>query len=202
MKTAHTIKEGIVPITLTSVRRIGLAALAAALAASVAQPASAQRPIMTQQSLLDRAQIEDLIISYYYNLGAGDAEAMRSYYTEDAVFDVNGLVAKGPAAIEALYGRIREGSTIGRSGTFHMLLSNPLITVNGDSATARLIWTGVMNDTVKGPPRLQEQGREYDVLVKRGGRWLIAKRTVIADSGMPNLYDQTYAPRKDYDPLK
>ena len=171
-------------------------ALGLCLATAAAQ---AQRPETTQQTLLDRIQIEDLISSYYYNLGGGDAKAMRTYYTEEAELDVNGLTAKGPEDIEALYGRIREGSTFS-GGTFHMLLSNPLITVQGDRATAEFIWTGIMNDSVKAPPRLQEQGREYDVLVKRGGQWRIAKRTIIADSGMPNLYDKTYTPRKDYKP--
>lgn len=177
------------------VRNFGLALAAGLIAAA----APAQRPMTTPQTLLDRIQIEDLISSYYYSLGSGDAKTMRGYYTDDATLDVNGLIATGPEAIEGLYARIREGSTFS-GGTFRMLLSNPLIAVEGDRATAEFIWTGIMNDSVKAPPRLQEQGREYDVLVKRGGQWRIARRTIIADSGMANLYDKTYTPRKDFKP--
>src|ERR1700754_518234 len=122
--------------------------LVAACLGILAAPLPAQPPLTTAQTLLDRIQIEDLISAYYYNLGGGDAKAMRTYYTEDAMLDVNGLTARGPEAIEALYGRIREGSTFS-GGTFHMLLSNPMITVEGDRATAEFIWTGIMNDSVK-----------------------------------------------------
>jgi hypothetical protein len=31
------------------------------------------------------------------------------------------------------------------------------------------------------------------------GHWLIAHRTIIADSGLPDIYDATYHPRHDYD---
>ena len=84
-------------------------------------------------------------------------------------------------------------------GTFHMMISNPVIDVNGDTATAQFMWTGVMNSTIEGRPQLWEQGREYDLLVKQDGQWRIKKRTVIADSGLPERYKATYQPRMDYD---
>jgi hypothetical protein len=50
--------------------------------------------------LQDRIAIEDLIVGYYEHLG-GSAEGVGEYYTEDAVFDVNGMVLTGRAAIRA-----------------------------------------------------------------------------------------------------
>ena len=47
-----------------------------------------------------------------------------------------------------------------------------------------------------------EQGREYDRLVKKDGKWLIAKRVVIADSGLPASFKDTYKPLMDYDITK
>ena len=178
--------------------------IAAALAIAAAAPAvHAQVRVTTQATLLDRIQIEDMITRYYYELGGGDAKAFGDYYTDDAVLDVNGTVARGKQAIEAIYRGLGDGGgSPAVRGTFHMLLSNPLIEVNGDSATARFLWTGIINDEVHAPPRFVEQGREYDTLVKRNGAWRISRRVVIADSGLPAMFEKAYTPRRDYDPAK
>ena len=151
--------------------------------------------------LADRIAIEDMVTRYYGNFGKQDAaEDFGAFYTEDAVFDVNGIVSTGREAIEAFYtdtGADEEAPAA--QGTFHMMISNPVIDVNGDTATAQFMWTGVMNSTIEGRPQLWEQGREYDLLVKQDGQWRIKKRTVIADSGLPERYKATYQPRMDYD---
>ena len=85
-----------------------------------------------------------------------------------------------------------------RQGTFHMMISNPVIDVDGDTATAEFMWTGVINTAIQAPPKLLEQGREYDLLVRQDGQWRIKKRVVIADSGLPERYMATYQPRTDY----
>jgi len=161
--------------------------------------------------LQDRIAIEDLIVGYYEHLGSGSAEGVGEYYTEDAVFDVNGVVLTGPEEIEGIYGGLGAEAETEQASTApsaaeaeqgpvaHMLLSNPVIDVQGDTATAKFIWTQISNPDIKGPPVFVEQGREYDLLVKRDGRWLIRKRAVIADSGMPDMFDATYRPRLDYD---
>jgi len=172
---------------------------AAAALACAATPLAAQVIPTTEKTLLDRIQIEDLVTSYYYNLGKGDAQAFGDYYIDDAEFDVNGTVVKGRDGVADLYRRLAAANGPGAHGTFHMLLSNPLIQITGEIATARFLWTGIANDEVHAPPRFVEQGREYDILVKRKGAWRIAKRVVIADSGLPALFDKTYTPRKDYD---
>lgn len=157
-----------------------------------------------QQALLDRIAIEDLVTRYYENFGKTDAASQfGTYYTDDAVFDVNGIVSTGREEIEALYTSTgNEADAPARQGTFHMMLSNPVIDVNGDTATAKFMWTGVMNTAVADRPQLWEQGREYDLLVKEDGKWRIRKRTVIADSGLPERYNATYQPRMDYDVTK
>ena len=67
--------------------------------------------------------------------------------------------------------------------------------MNGDTATAETIWTGVLSDTVRVAPRLFEQGREYDELVKKDGRWYFTKRVITSDAGLTETYDDTYKPR-------
>lgn len=177
-----------------------LRSIAIVLAASglaLTAPADAK---VTAETLLDRAQIEDLLVGYYSHFGGEGGEDFARYYTEDAVFDVNGIVSEGRAAIVALYDRMDDGGPASE-GTFHMIISNLEIDVHegGQTATAKMLWTGVMNGEIGEAPHLAEQGREYDYLVKQDGEWLIRKRIVIADSGLPDVYMETYEPRMDYD---
>lgn len=152
-------------------------------------------------ALADRIAIEDMVTRYYGNFGKTDAaDDFATFYTQDAVFDVNGIVSKGPEQIAAFYTDTGDDDEApARLGTFHMMISNPVIDVTGDTATAQFMWTGVMNETIEGRPQLFEQGREYDQLVKLDGEWRIKKRVVIADSGLPERYKATYTPRMDYD---
>ncbi len=76
-----------------------------------------------------------------------------------------------------------------------MLMTNPRIEVHGDHATADLIWTGIDSDTVRAAPHFVEQGHEHDELVKVGGEWLIARRLITSDGGIPDFYFQTYKDR-------
>jgi hypothetical protein len=76
-----------------------------------------------------------------------------------------------------------------------MLLTNPIISVDENTATAWVIWTGIANDNIKKQPRFLEQGREYDELVKIDGRWLIQKRYITSDSGLTEMWEKTYKPR-------
>ncbi|HEU4650814.1 MAG TPA: nuclear transport factor 2 family protein [Croceibacterium sp.] len=154
----------------------------------------------TAAALADRVAIEDMVTRYYGNFGKQHAaEDFGAFYTEDAVFDVNGIVSKGRQAIEAFYAdSAEEADAPARQGTFHMMISNPVIDVDGDTATAEFMWTGVMNTAIADRPQLWEQGREYDLLVRQNGAWRIKKRTVIADSGLPERYNATYQPRMDY----
>jgi ketosteroid isomerase-like protein len=164
---------------------------------------AAQPTTPIETTLADRMAIEDLVTRYYQNFGGDAAGQFGAYYTEDAVFDVNGVVSRGREEIEGLYASMdSEGDAPATQGTFHMLISNPVIDLRGDTATAQFLWTGVMNADIKGRPQLFEQGREYDLLVRQGGKWLIKKRTVIADSGIPERFAATYQPRQDYDVTK
>ncbi len=159
--------------------------------------ANAEDKVVTQETLLDRIQIEDMIVKYYVDMSAGKSHDLALYYTKDAVLDVNGLISKGRDAIEKLYAGFSgdEGAAPPFTGKTHMLLNNAIINVNGNSATAWFVWTGVVNDDIKGAPRLLEQGTEYDELVKINGKWFITKRFITADSGLGTGDWPNYKPR-------
>jgi len=156
-------------------------------------------------SLQDRIQIEDMLVRYYFDLSSGKSHDLAQYYTEDAVLDVNGIVSEGRTAIEELYAGLGGGGEAAAEeadageaepgGRGHMLLTNPIIDVDGNTATAWVIWTGIANDDLKGPPRFTEQGREYDELVKMDDHWYIQKRYITSDSGLTEMWEGTYKPR-------
>jgi SnoaL-like domain len=165
-----------------------LAAFACALPVAAPAALAQQRP-MTLAALIDRAQIEDMLVDYYEVLSAGSTH-FDSYYTDDAVLDVNGIVSRGKGPIDDLYKTIPKSK-----GTVHVLLTNPKIVVDGSSATADLIWTEVYSETHLAMPQIVEQGREHDELVKRGGRWYLKKRVVTNDGGLPATLEKYYKAR-------
>src|SRR5262245_51993197 len=166
--------------------------LALMLAAS-ASAAVAESPTTALTALADKAQIEDLLVDYYGQLGAGRSD-FGAFYVADGVLDVNGLVAQGQKPIEDLYKKVAAGSPR-RPGTFRMLLTNVKIVVNGETATADSIWTGVNSETAKAAPQFIEQGREHDELVKRNGRWYFKHRVITSDGGLPAMFEKTYKAR-------
>jgi hypothetical protein len=171
-------------------------AVVAILLLRVPVAAIAADEMVTQATLLDRIQIEDLLVRYYEDMSSPSGHDLTKYYTEDAVLDVNGTIAKGRQEIEKLYGPRDPGGQARRQGRNHMLMNNPIIAVSGDTAKAWVVWTGIANDNIRTAPRFLEQGREHDELVKRDGRWYIQHRYVSADSGLPARWDATYKPRE------
>jgi len=176
---------------ITTGRFLTLVACAALLVFHVPQSAYADNVQTSQVTLLDRIQIEDLISNYYWDMTSSGRDMLSEYYVDDAVLDVNGIVYTGHKAIQSAY----SGSGVTATGKFRMLMNNPRIRVQGDTATAETVWTGVINDTVRVPPRLYEQGHEYDELVKKNGRWFFKKRVITSDAGLTEKYDATYKDR-------
>jgi SnoaL-like protein len=165
---------------------------------SLTQPLLAQQ--VTMETLLDRIQIEDLLTRYYDDLSRSNAHELSEYFTEDALLDVDGTIAKGRAEIAKLYQPPAPDPkepvpAPGRRG--HMLLTNPIIKIKGNTATAHLIWTGVMNEGIGKLPQIFEQGREDTELVKQNGKWLIKRRYISTDGRMPNRFDKNYKPREN-----
>jgi hypothetical protein len=169
-----------------------LLASAMLILAVSAAPAVAEHPATTLSTLLDRAQIEDMLVDYYAQLGSGHSD-FGSFYVADGVLDVNGTIAQGKKAIEDLYKQAGGGTP--RRGTFRMLLTNLKIVVNSPAATADVIWTGVNSETVKATPQFVEQGREHDEFVKHNGRWYFKRRVITSDGGLPPMFEKNYKPR-------
>jgi len=135
----------------------------------------------TQATLLDRIQIEDLIIDYYSQLGGTKSATFGDEYTEDGELVLGERVVKGRAAIKALYESIRTNGEA-PAARMNVLVSNPRITVTGDTAHGEFVYTGILVPDPAKAPVLHEQGREIDAFVKVNGEWKIKRRQIINDA--------------------
>lgn len=160
-------------------------AAAALCLLSVQAGAARAQEAITSQTLVDRAEITDLLTRYYYNFGGGSSESFTAFYTPDAELDLGPKSYKGAAGIAEAYKSAGQASPAAKRFSFNVLMTNPLIVVHGDRATARLIFTEVVMDTEGAPPRLLTQGHEFDNLVKTNGRWLIQRRQIMSAAAVP-----------------
>ncbi len=84
-------------------RVLGVFASALCLVLAQASAAGAQDAKMTVRGLMDRAQIEDLLTRYYYNLGRGSADSFSAFYADGAELTLGPKTYKGKDGIESAY---------------------------------------------------------------------------------------------------
>lgn len=161
---------------------LGLAG-AAALAVPAAQLGA--QVGYTPQALADRAAISDLLTRYYNNFGGGVEDKIGEFYAEDGEMILGPTHYKGIAAIKGAYAAVPANAPQKSAFALNILISNMLVSVHGDSATARLVFTETITDKQGEAPKILTQGREFDHLVKRKGRWLIASRQIMGANGVP-----------------
>ena len=160
-------------------------ALAVALVLSPTTGAVALGTPPTAQELADKAAIEALITSYYNNFGGAVESRIAEYYAEDGEMVLGQNHYRGIDAIKGAYAAVPADAPQRRSFALNILISNMLITVHGDTATARLVFTETMIDKQGDPPRVFTQGREFDTLVKRNGRWFFLSRQIVGANVVP-----------------
>lgn len=120
----------------------------------------------------DRDEIRDLLARYTYNGDRGRLAEMTACFAADGVLEYPGASPQGPSAIAAELGsgERNPGITFIRHHT-----TNPLIAVDGDSATARSYFA-VYSDT--GP---DHSGTYDDKLIRTADGWRFAHRRVRID---------------------
>ena len=163
---------------------VGLCA-ALGLALAPAGGAVAQGASYTAQSLADRAAIQDLLTRYYNNFGGGVEDKIAEFYAPDGEMILGPKSYKGIEAIKGAYAAVPADAPQRKSFALNILISNMLVTVHGQTATARLVFTETITEKQGEAPKILTQGREFDHLVKRKGRWLIASRQIMGAKGQP-----------------
>jgi ketosteroid isomerase-like protein len=154
-----------------------IASVATATSLIAAMPAQAKT---TQATLLDRIQIEEMIIDYYSQLGGKKSATFGEEYAEDGEMVLGSRVIKGREAIKALYAGIRSNGEA--PSRMNVMVSNPRITVNGNTAHGEFMYTGVVIEAPDKAPVLHEQGREVTDFVKIKGEWKIKRREILSDA--------------------
>ena len=128
---------------------------------------------ITPETLVERQKLQDLITRYYYNFG-GTPESFASFYVPDGELIVIGQSFKGREGIAKAY--TFPGGQAPKNFSFNSLISNLLITVDGNTATAQLVWTENVVQKERDPVQQPFQGREYSTFVKVNGNWMYKTR--------------------------
>jgi uncharacterized protein (TIGR02246 family) len=129
------------------------------------------------QRLEDLMAIHQLFIDYGQHLDAGDFDAYAELFAED------GEVLLGPYGRATGRDQIKAMMTkalAGLEGSSYHLITSPVVKLDGDRATAQVMWT-VINADADGTPRLGMLGHHKDVLVRVGDRWCFQQRKGFVD---------------------
>jgi 3-phenylpropionate/cinnamic acid dioxygenase small subunit len=113
--------------------------------------------------------IRHTLAAYCQLLDDGHFDDWVEVFTDDVTFAVMGQVVRGRDAVRSLIEPNQQADARGRH-----LLSEPLITVDGDRATATTDYCFVSRAL-----RVTSAGRYHDVLVRTGDWWLIAEREIV-----------------------
>jgi SnoaL-like domain len=120
----------------------------------------------------DRDAIRDILARYTYNGDRGLVADMAACFAEDGILEFPGGGGTGPAAIAAA---LTSGTRNPAITFVRHHITNPLIEVSGDAATARSYFSVISNN---GP---DHSGTYSDKLVKAPAGWRFSHRLVRVD---------------------
>ena len=155
--------------TLHVVPSIGLARTAAAATADKAPSSSLEKRLARME---DHIAIERLLMEYGRTLDKHDFAAFSQLFAADGEWTGNVGTFKGPAGIQAAMEKYFK-PTPGASPFYHVL-TNAIIDVDGDRATASSKWTFIQ--FVAGKPQIGAVGYYDDTLIREKGRWRFLHR--------------------------
>ena len=169
-------------------RWIGVFGLAGCLALMSIPATQAQE--VTLKALQERAAIQDLITRYYYNFGKPNRESFADFYADDAELILGATHFKGKGGITEAYKRAGANTSVEKGYSFNITISNPLIVVHGERATAELIFTEYLMQKQGDTPHIRTQGREYATFVKVKGRWRYKTRQIMGGTRPPDNWKE------------
>jgi uncharacterized protein (TIGR02246 family) len=124
-----------------------------------------------------REQIRTVLIDYGRHLDGGDYDAYAGLFTEDGVWTGGFGTFTGRPAIRAMLDQYMPAGSLPSS--VH-LVSNELIELDGDRATALSKWFFITT-SADGRPSLVYAGHYRDELARVDGRWLLTRRVAYGD---------------------
>jgi hypothetical protein len=141
---------------------------------------------VTAKTLVERAQIQDLITRYYYNFGKENAQSFPDFYADDAELILGDTHFAGKEGIAKAYAHSSSApSPMAKAYSFNVTISNPLIIVHGNTASSQLTFTEYLIDKQGEAPHIRTQGREYSTFVKVNGKWRYKTRQIKGGTEAP-----------------
>jgi hypothetical protein len=129
----------------------------------------------------DRAKIEDLQARYLFAFDWGDADSYADTFTEDGVLNFGWGEIKGREAIRAFIagdGERPEPPEGQHRRVGRHIISNIVVTIDGDRATGRAYWTHMTTNENDGYGTVDFFGHYEDEMVKVDGQWLFKRRHI------------------------
>jgi hypothetical protein len=146
---------------------------------------SAAASAKAQQDLIDKTEIGELQNRYMFALDWWDADVYAGVFTEDGVLSWPEGHAEGREAIRAvcvglgeMYRRQGAASAPTKMAHKRHFVSNRVIKVDGDQASARCYWFDFNNDNQPRWPYVQAYGYYEDELVRTSEGWLFTSRRI------------------------
>ena len=120
-----------------------------------------------------------LFMTYKEHLDQRNFKAYASLFTDDAVWIGNLGKCQGPAQIEDMLMKTLEVFPSDHERAHHLVL-NPVIDVDGDTASAKSNWAFVTRSETDGPV-LSMLGTYYDELRRTEDGWKFSRRVAYSD---------------------
>lgn len=128
------------------------------------------------RELLDKQQIHETLMRYCRGVDRADRDLVRSCFHPDAFDDHGYYSVSGDEIGDLIVSKVREFSV----ASMHFI-GNELVELHGDVAHSEayfVAWLVVPIEDQRDAIRVRA-GRYIDVFERRGGRWKIARRTVV-----------------------
>jgi len=149
------------------------------------------------QQLEDREAIRELLVVYGRLLDKKDLAGYSKLFAKDGVWEGGIGSATGPDGIykmlETVYARV----TPGQYGNDYHIMSDFIVSVDGDTATSWSRWTWVIEGG-KGTPEISRSGHYEDTLVREGGEWKFKHRLTVTEMPTPEKDGEAQIFRKDH----
>ena len=172
----------VIRTTLLTAALVGLTALASFVPAAAQRPAQPKESVETRlQRFEDKEEIQKLLLDYGRFLDSRDFKSYSNLFAKDGEWVGGFGSVSGPANIQAFMEK-NMGTAPNRANNYH-LLSNFVITVQGNTATAWSRWAFVVPG--QSGATIAQAGRYDDTLVREDGRWRFKRRVASNDTAPP-----------------
>jgi 3-phenylpropionate/cinnamic acid dioxygenase small subunit len=137
------------------------------------------------QTLLDRAEIEELVVRYITSLDTRDADTYANVFTEDAIYETPIAVYEGRAAIRKIVTDLQESRARSEAAgntpvdLYHVMSNSSIELISGTEAR-HTSYAQTVRAAEGGQFVVGFMGRYEDVIVKRDGRWQILSRKLVS----------------------